>query len=78
MGNHQIRHYDVRHNDFKDFIEYVDAIEDLETVEKYKGPEDVSGEEYNRVGLFFGNIVTVLRSSLGDFDFGATIVSNMK
>ena len=30
------------------------------------------GEEYARLGLFFGSIFTVLRTSLGDFDFGAS------
>ena len=38
---------------------------------KVEQPE-VPGEEYNRLGLFFGSFFTVLRTSLGDFDFGAS------
>ena len=32
-------------------------------------PEDYPDEEYEKIGLWFGYIITVLRTSLGDFEF---------
>eukprot|EP00355_Strombidium_rassoulzadegani_P003136 CAMPEP_0168612320 /NCGR_PEP_ID=MMETSP0449_2-20121227/2853_1 /TAXON_ID=1082188 /ORGANISM="Strombidium rassoulzadegani, Strain ras09" /LENGTH=132 /DNA_ID=CAMNT_0008652875 /DNA_START=70 /DNA_END=465 /DNA_ORIENTATION=+ len=47
------------------FKEYVDNL-----------PEDwafnVPNEEYDQIGMFLGNIVYVMRSSIGDFDFEAS------
>lgn len=33
--------------------------------------ESLPGSEYDYIGMFFGNIIYVLRTSMGDFDFGA-------
>ena len=33
-----------------------------------------SGQEFEKIGKFWANILSVYRNSLGDFDFGATIV----
>lgn len=33
---------------------------------------DIPYEEYDQVGMFVGNIIYVMRASIGDFDFGAS------
>ena len=33
---------------------------------------DIPYEEYDHVGMFVGNIIFVMRASIGDFDFGAS------
>jgi len=35
-------------------------------------PEDYPDEEYQLIGLWWGYIITMLRTSLGDFDFMAS------
>jgi len=66
VSNHVVRDVaGVRLNELKGFFEY------SEEQPKYKAP-DLPGGEYNYVGLFLGSFLTVLRTSLGDFDFGGS------
>ena len=52
--------------DFQDWANEVDELDDKDQ------PEDYPDEEYQLIGLWFGYIITVLRMSLGDFDFMAS------
>ena len=44
---------------------------DKELMEYFEKKDDYPGIEYREIGLFFGNIISVIRMSLGDFDFDA-------
>ena len=55
-----------------EFYNYGNNIEDLDPPDKFEGPEEMPGEEYQYLNLFVGNFINVLRTSLGDFDFGAS------
>ena len=55
-----------------EFYNYANDIEDQEPPAKFEGPDELPGEEYQYVGLFVANFINVLRTSLGDFDFGAS------
>ena len=44
---------------------------DKELMDYFEKKDDYPGIEYREIGLFFGNIISVIRMSLGDFDFGA-------
>lgn len=66
VGNSAIIPVPGRENKFREFVEYAESLPDFE------GPEEMPGEEYEHLGLFFGSVVNVLRISLGDFDFAAS------
>jgi len=67
VSNHTIADVPgVRLNAFKDFYDAANALDDFDA------PEEMPGEEYDHLGLFFGSFFNVLRISLGDFDFAAS------
>ena len=55
-----------------EFYNYANDIEYMEVPDKFEGPDELPGEEYQYIGLFMANFINVLRTSLGDFDFGAS------
>jgi hypothetical protein len=42
--------------------------------DKYGGTEEYPGNEYATVGLFWGNVLTTLRMSMGDFSFDQALL----
>lgn len=44
--------------------------------ETYEGTSGYPGEEYEKLGMFMGNVLTTLRMSMGDFSFSAAIELN--
>ena len=64
----------VRENDFLEFYNYAESYADLTVAEgKFDGPDSLPGEEYSSLGPFLGMFMTVLRTSLGDFDFESSM-----
>ena len=74
LGNQEIHSYPgIRENNFLELWQFSNKIEDLDkSPDKFEGPEEMPYEEFQYIGLFFGNFFAVLRMSMGDFDFGAS------
>ena len=60
-----------RPNNFLEYYEYAQSFKEKDSPEKFKGPRGVPGQEYKYVGLFLGNFLTVLRTSMGGSKFDA-------
>lgn len=53
-----------------EFKAYIEEINERDEIDQ---PENIPNEEYENIGLFLGYIISTLRSSLGDFDFEASM-----
>lgn len=53
--------------EFKDYIQEINERDEVDQ------PENIPNEEYDNIGLFLGYIISTLRSSIGDFDFEASM-----